>query len=137
MLSVTQRSFLQPAGASVDLANNDPVGAVDVDVGRARHTGIEAPDGAQDVDPLVLVRARKLLQNRRVEDGLLVRPGVTPGVSGTGVPGGRRDDLVVAQQAVVDDSVMRQVAAAGAPQAHAELRSLARRLVRCFDALLP
>src|SRR5437588_6598911 len=43
-------------------------------VDRTRHTGIEAANGAQDVNPRKILRARKLLQQGRVQHRLFIRP---------------------------------------------------------------
>src|SRR5262249_52046074 len=126
-------SVFDPIRTRVDLACDDPVSAIEMDVGRAGHTGIEAPNRAQDVNALVRLRAGELLQNRRIEHRFLVWAGVAPRIFWAGVPGGRRQDLVVAQRAVVDRRVMREIAAPSAPEAGADAQALAWCLERRVD----
>src|SRR4029453_14055581 len=100
--------------AGVDLSGDDA--RVRVNVGGAWHTGAEAPDGAQDVDALELLGVVRLFEERSVEDGLLVRPGLLPAVGGRGVPCRRRDDLVVRDRSPVEDEVVGEVSTAGPPE---------------------
>ena len=62
--SADQGSAIDTAGAGVDLAGDDLVPGVDV--GRARHARIEAPQGPQDVDRLVVLGLVELLEDGRV-----------------------------------------------------------------------
>src|SRR6266705_221358 len=105
--------------AGVDLPCDDA--RVRVNVGGARHAGVEAPDRAQDVDALELLGVVRLLEERRVQDRLLVRAGLPPAVAGRGVPRRRRDDLVIRDRTPVENQVVREVPAPGAPEADAAL----------------
>src|SRR5688572_11660006 len=108
-------SFVQTAGAGVDLARDHP--GFGLDVRRARHARVEAANRAQDVDAAELLRVRRFLEEWRVHDGLLIRPGLPPLVCGRRVPCGRRDDLVVRYRAAVEHEVVSEVPASRAPEA--------------------
>src|SRR5262245_56179440 len=115
-LGLVISSVLDTAGASVHLASDDLVGAVDVDVSRAGNAGREAANGAQNSDALIGVRTGELFQHWRVHHRFFVWPRAAPRIFRAGIPGRRRQNLVVAQRTVIDRGVVRQVAAPGAPE---------------------
>src|SRR5512134_3019789 len=111
--------LLRSARARVDLAGDEV--AVAVDVRGAGHARIEAADGTQDVDTLELLRIIRLFEQWRIQHGLFIRARLAPAVAGRCVPGGRREDLVVRDSTAVQSEVVREPAAAGAPEADADL----------------
>src|SRR6266542_3541183 len=116
------------AGAGVDLARDDAVAGVDVR--GARHAGIEAADGAQDVDPFEIFRVIESLQQRCVQDRFFIRTRVIPGIARRCVDRGRRDDLIVGHVSVLKLEMMSEPAAARAPKANADLITFLRNFKR-------
>src|SRR6266516_6637804 len=107
------------AGAGVDLARDDAVAGVDVR--GTRHAGIEAADGAQDVDPFEIFRVIESLQQRCVQDRFFIRTRVIPRIARRCVDRGWRDDLIISPVSVLKLEMMGEPAAARAPKSNADL----------------
>src|SRR5438132_7782468 len=129
-------SLIDATGAGIDFPRDHIVRSIHVNMGGTGHAGIEAADGAQDIDALVFIWAGEVLQNRRVEHRFLVRPWIAPWVPWAGVPRRGRQDLIIGERTIVDDGVMRQVAAPGTPEASADLHALAWHLKCRVDFVL-
>src|SRR2546425_695539 len=103
------------AGGRVTVQHTATSGHVD----GTGHTGIEAPNRAQDVDPRKILGAGKFLQQGRVQHRLFIWSRRTKRILWRRHPGGGRDDLVVGNAAVVQHHMMGQDTPPGFPKADA------------------
>ena len=104
-----------------------------VHVHAARQARVERAHRPHDVDPLEVLRA-VLLEDRRVLHRVLVGAGSPVDVARARVPRRRRVGLVVRDLAVLDHHVVREDAAGGLVEAHADRRLRHLELVPALGA---
>src|SRR5687768_4233640 len=97
---------LQSAGAAGCIPM--PYTPTSIEVHGARHAGIEATDGTQDIDASELLRPLELLQQRGVQHRLLIRSWDAEGVEWRGHPCRGRDDLIVGDAPAIQHRMVRQ-----------------------------
>lgn len=71
----------------------------------AGQAGVEAADGAHNIDTFEFVRAI-LLEDGRVLHGIFVRTRRPVDISGIGIPGRRRIGMIVGDLTIANDDVM-------------------------------
>src|SRR5215471_14837637 len=99
LVSSKRRKLLNAAGTGRHLAGYHAVSPLHHGVGRAWHARIERANGAQDIYTLERILITEIgLDNRRVQDRLLICSHGSPWRLRTGVDRRRRHNLIIGEQ---------------------------------------
>src|SRR5262249_1154396 len=131
-VSSKRRNLLDAAGTGRHLAGYHAVSPRNHGVGRAWHARIERANGAQDIYTLERILITEIgLDNRRVQDRLLICSHGSPWRLRTGVDRRRRHDLIIGDVPALELPVATKYAPHRPPEANADRMALRMYFERC------